>query len=262
MLQINNVVLRAKTYLYIALVAVPVFFALKFWQGSLEDTPYQGFMGTAISAVLRRLPNISFWFVIFGFCTIFMMARAAASYMRTFGVSEIKLSGRWIAATIALVAIEWFFYIQAVYRDGGTFFYAIGSDYKGVPFVCVIQTIEGLLNLVGLAMLSLWCVIGHCIASELPELEPKERKTQASESACRIARACLLPVVLLLGLSAVGTGFSFRTIDWRTGIKNAAYAQVTAVFMWLAFILLFFRVWGKCHEVLKFDWKPPFIDQE
>jgi hypothetical protein len=269
MISIGGSLLRAWPYVILLLLVPVLLFGLKIMERSytMREVWVQQVVSRRVipplpptrssvftEGMAGRAEDVSFWYVVGGLFSILMITRAVPAVLNAGGrLSAVRLSFWVVLVLLGLIAFEWGLYLQAVYRDNGTFFYLRLPHPSVYPQVHIIQVLEGLLNLTLLALLMTWGVIGHILASLLGRLDRVNRDKQREGAACDLAAACLIPVFLLGAATIVGI-----VVDWSTGIANVAKARGTAIAMWLVFVVLFGRIFVKSWHVVKWrlSWPP------
>jgi hypothetical protein len=226
--------------------SVAALFVLKGIQGCLEEAVTSP-LGFIVYAFSNRITNVSLWFVIFGFLSIWIIVGLIPDLAKAgLWTDGIHITLQWVVFAIALSFVEVGLYLSAVYRDGGTFFVQIpwGHDHTTFPGVYAIQVVEGLLNCILLSTMSLWVAIAHAAVSELNFYRSEGRAKLTVKILNHIVWTALFPVLSFLGLSAAKI-----TLDWRTGIANAAFAVATAILMWALFFWLMLWVTSSSRSI-------------
>jgi len=238
-LRLSGKLVDLSTWQWLGIGSVVALFVLKGIQGCLEGTVTSP-LGFIVYAFTNRYRNVSLWFVIFGFLSIWIIVGLIPDLAKgDVWTDGIHIPLRWVAFAIALSVVEIGLYLSATYRDGGTFFIQIkwGNDRTTFPGVYAVQVIEGLLNCILLSTMSLWVAIAHAAVSELNFYWSEGRAKLTAKMLNHIVWAALFPVLSFLGLSAAKI-----TLDWQTGIANAAFAVTTAILMWALFFWLMLRL--------------------
>jgi hypothetical protein len=258
-LRLSGKLVDLSTWQWLGIGSIAALFVLKGIQGCIEGTATSPF-GAIVYAFTYRITNVSLWFVIFGFLTIWIIVGLIPDLAKA-GVWKdgIHITLRWLAVAIALSVVEIGLYLSAIYRDGGTFFIQIpwGHDHTTFPGVYAVQVIEGLLNCILLSTMSLWVAIAHAAVSELNFSNSEGRAKLTVKMLNHIVWAGLFPVLSFLGLSAAKI-----TLDWHTGIANASFAVATAILMWALFFWLMLRLVTDPYIRIEPQWFLPFFKVE
>jgi len=280
-------VLRYWTWVVFGLTLVLIYWLLKAWQILIENSTAFSILALfkeIPQAALRRANDFSFAMAVSASLCIVFLAEAFKRYIECCFPKDpqkyIAAVGVHVPAQIwwaVMTALGFFFYLKAIYRDNGTFFHLWASaifdlstktdaripDAHQLHTIAFVQTIEGILNLLLIAMAMAWGVLGHTLLRRAVKPDVSHRQTAVSEGYLALIRACLAPVTVFGAVVAVNVLLKKSQFvpDFFEGVKNVSLAVATAVLLWACFILLLVRAWIKGHEVIELSlW--PFVVRE
>jgi hypothetical protein len=234
-------------------------------------------------AFSSRISNPSLW------CFVVGCATGLALLWANFELKQAKRLKDWVpispkaaVAFLVLILMNWGLYIQAIFRDGGTFAWAIGdglpmtrvalhstelpmTGWDGITpqerknielgasnhkWILLIQIIEGALYLFVLVVWAFVGVLANVYVTLIGKSKYEDRKTALGKAARVLLTASVLPFVLVFLLS-VGKAL----IDYKTGIASAFLAWVTQIAIAAPLGVAAVRVLSNCGPAIPW-WGP------
>ncbi|MCP3902945.1 MAG: hypothetical protein GY715_04850 [Planctomycetes bacterium] len=277
-LRVQQEALSVYTWAAVGLVAAGVLFALKYWQTRLSNAGITA-ADALDHAFSNRINDPSLWCllagVIVGFALVFPVYDLRAAERLDDSVPFSR--GATVGFLLSLIAM-WALYIQAVARDGGTFFWAKGDGGTITTVACLPDTIprdqlgpmfsgqlwsalpqdrrddllfastnsEGLMlvqvieGVTFLFVLGIWAFIGVLVNIYVSRIGTLTIKHRGTllQSAVRQLLGIATFPIILL------TGLSAVkiAINWSEGIQSAFLAGATAIAMWIPLGVAWFRL--------------------